>query len=115
MRNDLLKKLTIVDPLVADYVPLEVQRQNIAYFAEWLAKLKPGWFILPPVSVYSAIGNERLLFSLRHDDVLVGVFGSPFQALEKIGDVVLTNDFYVHMREKKMLDYPPWRSDDTPK
>jgi hypothetical protein len=112
MRNDLLKRLTVVDPLVADYLPFEVQRQNIACFAEWLAKSKPSWFILPPVSVYSAHGNERLLFSLRHDEVLVGVFGSPFQALEKIGDVVLTNDFYVYMREKRMLDYLPWRSDD---
>ncbi|WP_194727145.1 hypothetical protein [Noviherbaspirillum malthae] len=106
-----MKKLTIVDPLVADYVPLEVQRQNIAYFADWLAKSMPGWFILPPVSVYSATGSERLLFSLRRDDVLVGVFGSPFQVLEKIGDVALTNDFYAHMREKKMLEYPPQRNE----
>lgn len=100
MGDDLFGQYQVEDPLVAAHLPMEIQHRNIEEFRLWLLARDLEWFILPPAVTYSVDGRERLLFVLRNGDALVGLFASPFQALQKIGDPALTNAFYQYMRDR---------------
>lgn len=82
---------------------IDVLQEHIEEFGAWLSQVSPGWIVRPPVTVRDDFDQERLAFVVHRHDVFVGIFGSPLQVLMKIGEPELTNAFYAHMRDRRML------------
>lgn len=100
MGDDLFGQYQVEDPLVAVHLPMEIQHRNIEGFRLWRLARELEWIILPPATTYGLDGRERFLFVLRYGDTLIGLFASPFQELQKIGNPALTNAFYQYMRDR---------------
>lgn len=77
---------TRIELTVQSYSSWDEQRLDIEIFGDWLRVNTTDFFILPPVSIYTFDGQQKLAFVLRRSDTVVGVFESPAQALQVLGE-----------------------------
>ncbi|SNT37338.1 hypothetical protein SAMN06265795_1312 [Noviherbaspirillum humi] len=78
---------TSIELTVQTYVSWEDQKHDIDVFADWLKINTPDFFILPPVTILTLDGHEKLVFVMRKQDMVIGIFESPSQALHALGEV----------------------------